>query len=207
MEIVIEKITIDTIAYMIGIVFTVIATIYFLLQYLNRIKEKGTLSFQSAKDVLKFTPLESVFVVVLKYKNTASTMGYTHKDIEYILIERRKVQVTFDFSSIIENRDTFRRILKLSKLPDPIIEILKEPISYEDHATKNIKNMLRKNHKKDKLDTHIILKVRKKAISMILESAENSGLKSIATKRLYSQIAMLQNTLARQGWNLIIENT
>jgi len=207
MEIVNEKLTLDTIAYMIGIIFTVIATIYFLLKYLNNIKEKSTLSFQSAKDVLKFVPIESIFLVVLKYYNKETTMGLTHKETEYILVERRKVQVTFDFSSIIENRNAFKRILKLSKLPDPTIEILKEPVSYEDHATKNIKNILRINYKKEKLPTDIILKVKRKAVSMIFESAENSGLKNIAKKRLYSQISMLQNALDKQGWNLIIENT
>jgi hypothetical protein len=142
---------------------------------------------------------------VLKYNETASTAGYTHKDIEYILIERRKVQVSFDFSSIIENRDRFKRKLKLNKLPDPIIEILKEPVSNRDYATKNIKSFLRKNNKKKKLDTEVILKTRRKAVSMIMESAENSGLKEIAMKRLHLQVEMLQKALAQQDWELIIE--
>ena len=50
MEIINEKLTIETIAYMIGIAFTVMAIVYFLLRYLKQVKEKSNLSIQSAKD-------------------------------------------------------------------------------------------------------------------------------------------------------------
>ena len=203
MEILNETVTFQTIAYILAIFFVIGIIVHQILRYTNRLRMERDLGFNSASDVLKFIPIEAIFSIVLKYNHSKEgTLGFGGYEKEYVLIEKRKVHVIFDFTSIIEHRDYKTKTLKLNKIPEPIVEIHKEPISIRDYNVKNKKGILNKSKN---VDIETILETRAVAVNMIKEVAEKSGIKELALRKLNSRTEMLQNILRKKDWNLVIE--
>lgn len=188
-------------AIIIGIVGITIVALIVISRWKKRVEQEEHLSFSSAKDLLKFVPLEAEFSIIMRYTKTKESIGIKTQNVEYFLNERRKVYVSFDFSQVIENRDLKTKVIMLSRLPEPKIEILKIPLKLSD---KTVKNKGAFGISQGEVDTHVILKVRDKAVSMLKESAEQSGIKEMAQKRLNERIEILRNAAVVQGWKLQI---
>ena len=201
MDILLQNFTPNQLAILIGVLGLTIIAVIAILKWQNKTRQKESLSFESAKDVLKFIPIEAEFSIILRYQKTKdNTVGIKTQNIDYYLQERRKVYVSFDFSEMLENKDNKQRTITLSRLPEPKIEIDKFALEIEDKTLSNKTSFF--SNKNGEVDTDVILKVRNKAVAMLKTSAENSGIKEVAKKKLNERIDILQKAAAKQGWKI-----
>ena len=172
---------------------------YWVLKYIKIQKRKDMTKSQSViimeriKKVWKLITVEGEFAEIYHYENTKERfMSMVSSKKKAILLINAKAYVGYDLSKIKMEAINEKKVIKLTKFPEPQILSLETDLKYYD----------KKEGLFNKFDSTDLTEVNAQAKEHVLLKIPESGLFDTAQSEALEAVLLIQNIVETIGWTL-----
>lgn len=172
---------------------------YWAMRYIKIQKSKEITNAQSVillekiRKVWKLITVEGEFAEIYHYENTKERfMSMVSSKKRAILLINAKAYVGFDLSKIDMEAINEKKVIKLTKFPDPQILSLETDLRYYD----------KKEGLFNKFDSMDLTEVNTKAKAHVMQKIPESGLFDTAKSEALEAVLLIQNIVETIGWTL-----
>jgi hypothetical protein len=172
---------------------------YWAMRYIKIQKSKEVTNAQSVillekiRKVWKLITVEGEFAEIYHYENTKERfMSMVSSKKRAILLINAKAYVGFDLSKIDMEAINEKKVIKLTKFPDPQILSLETDLRYYD----------KKEGLFNKFDSMDLTEVNSKAKAHVMQKIPASGLFDTAKSEALEAVLLIQNIVETIGWTL-----
>lgn len=172
---------------------------YWAMRYIKIQKSKEITNAQSVillekiRKVWKLITVEGEFAEIYHYENTKERfMSMVSSKKRAILLINAKAYVGFDLSKIDMEAINEKKVIKLTKFPDPQILSLETDLRYYD----------KKEGLFNKFDSMDLTEVNSKAKAHVMQKIPESGLFDTAKSEALEAVLLIQNIVETIGWTL-----
>ncbi len=172
---------------------------YWAMRYIKIQKSKEVTNAQSVillekiRKVWKLITVEGEFAEIYHYENTKERfMSMVSSKKKAILLINAKAHVGFDLSKIDMEAINEKKVIKLTKFPDPQILSLETDLRYYD----------KKEGLFNKFDSMDLTEVNSKAKAHVMQKIPESGLFDTAKSEALEAVLLIQNIVETIGWTL-----
>jgi len=183
---------------LLGLLLGAILT-YFGLNYLKLQKKNETTSAQSVilmekmRKVWKLITVEGDFAEIYHYENTKERfLSMISSKKKAILLINAKAHVGFDLSKIKMEAINEKKVVKLTKFPNPEVLSLETDLKYYD----------KKEGLFNKFDSSDLTELNAKAKDFVMSKIPDSGLLETAKNEALEAVLMMQSIVETIGWTL-----
>lgn len=183
---------------LLGLLLGAILT-YFGLNYLKLQKKNEVTSAQSdillekMRKVWKLITIEGDFAEIYHYENTKERfLSMISSKKKAILLINAKAHVGFDLSKIKMEAINEKKVVKLTKFPNPEVLSLETDLKYYD----------KKEGLFNKFDSSDLTELNAKAKDFVMSKIPDSGLLETAKNEALEAVLMMQSIVETIGWTL-----
>lgn len=183
---------------LLGLLLGAILT-YFGLNYLKLQKKNEVTSAQSdilmekMRKVWKLITVEGDFAEIYHYENTKERfLSMISSKKKAILLINAKAHVGFDLSKIKMEAINEKKVVKLTKFPNPEVLSLETDLKYYD----------KKEGLFNKFDSSDLTELNAKAKDFVMSKIPDSGLLETAKNEALEAVLMMQSIVETIGWTL-----
>ena len=183
---------------LLGLLLGAILT-YFGLNYLKLQKKNETTNAQSVilmekmRKVWKLITVEGDFAEIYHYENTKERfLSMISSKKKAILLINAKAHVGFDLSKIKMEAINEKKVVKLTKFPNPEVLSLETDLKYYD----------KKEGLFNKFDSSDLTELNAKAKDFVMSKIPDSGLLETAKNEALEAVLMMQSIVETIGWTL-----
>lgn len=183
---------------LLGLLLGAILT-YFGLNYLKLQKRNEVTNAQSVilmekmRKVWKLITVEGDFAEIYHYENTKERfLSMISSKKKAILLINAKAHVGFDLSKIKMEAINEKKVVKLTKFPNPEVLSLETDLKYYD----------KKEGLFNKFDSSDLTELNAKAKDFVMSKIPESGLLETAKNEALEAVLMMQNIVETIGWTL-----
>ncbi len=183
---------------LLGLLLGAILT-YFGLNYLKLQKKNEVTNAQSViliekmKKVWKLITVEGDFAEIYHYENTKERfLSMISSKKKAILLINAKAHVGFDLSKIKMEAINEKKVVKLTKFPNPEVLSLETDLKYYD----------KKEGLFNKFDSSDLTELNAKAKDFVMSKIPESGLLETAKNEALEAVLMMQSIVETIGWTL-----
>lgn len=183
---------------LLGLLLGAILT-YFGLNYLKLQKKNEVTNAQSVilmekmRKVWKLITVEGDFAEIYHYENTKERfLSMISSKKKAILLINAKAHVGFDLSKIKMEAINEKKVVKLTKFPNPEVLSLETDLKYYD----------KKEGLFNKFDSSDLTELNAKAKDFVMSKIPESGLLETAKNEALEAVLMMQSIVETIGWTL-----
>jgi len=183
---------------LLGLLLGAILT-YFGLNYLKLQKKNEVTNAQSVilmekmRKVWKLITVEGDFAEIYHYENTKERfLSMISSKKKAILLINAKAHVGFDLSKIKMEAINEKKVVKLTKFPNPEVLSLETDLKYYD----------KKEGLFNKFDSSDLTELNAKAKDFVMSKIPDSGLLETAKNEALEAVLMMQSIVETIGWTL-----